>query len=104
MPLKIESIDHIQVTVAAAVLDQATAFYGSVLGLERIEKPEALRKNAGAWFRHQSFELHLSVEEDSSGRQSKRHVCFVVAELKAAEAELVAHGVEIIADNQKIPG
>jgi catechol 2,3-dioxygenase-like lactoylglutathione lyase family enzyme len=105
MPLKIESIDHIQITVPEAALAEAINFYGGILGLEPIEKPEALRKNGGAWFRQESFELHLSVEDGSSaGRQSKRHVCFVVNDLREAESELVGHGVTIIPDAQRIPG
>jgi predicted enzyme related to lactoylglutathione lyase len=105
MPLKIESIDHIQVAVPLSVIEQAMTFYGAIFGLERIDKPEALRKNGGAWYRHGSLEIHLSIEDDSSDlTQSKRHLCYVVPDLEEAESELASHGVEIIRDRQLIPG
>jgi catechol 2,3-dioxygenase-like lactoylglutathione lyase family enzyme len=105
MPLKIESIDHIQVTVPKSMETAAMQFYGTVLGLKQIEKPEPLRKNGGAWYRHGAIEVHVSSEEGSSDHgQSKRHICYVVPDLKDAESELMGYGVEIIPDRQPIEG
>jgi catechol 2,3-dioxygenase-like lactoylglutathione lyase family enzyme len=105
MPLHIESIDHIQITVPRSAEMKAIAFYSSVLGLEEIEKPEPLRKNGGAWYRHGSIEIHLSPEDGSASHvQSKRHVCFVVLDLTNAESELARQGIDIIRDHQPIAG
>src|ERR1700731_120099 len=81
MALKIESIHHVQVTVPRSTLADAIRFYGAVLGLERIKKPEPLRKNGGAWFKQGSFELHVSSEDEQPDpSRTKRHVCYVVTD------------------------
>lgn len=105
MPLNLESINHVQVTAPPSVEVEASRFYESVLGLERIAKPEPLSRNGGAWYRLGSLEVHLSLDEaESDGRESKRHVCYVVANLHEAESELAGHGVKIIPDRQPIAG
>lgn len=105
MPLKLEAIDHVQVTVPRPVEREALRFYDTVLGLERITKPEPLASNGGAWYRLGALEVHLSPEDDvGSSRASKRHVCFVVPDLKEAESELARQGVETIPDRQPIAG
>ena len=89
MPLKLEAIDHVQVTVPRPVEREALRFYDTVLGLERITKPEPLAPNGGAWYRLGALEVHLSPEDDvGSSRASKRHVRFLVPDLKEAESEL----------------
>jgi catechol 2,3-dioxygenase-like lactoylglutathione lyase family enzyme len=105
MPLEIESIDHVQITVPPAALEEAMTFYGTILGFAMIEKPKALRKNGGAWYRHGSIEIHLSPEDGPSDlNPSKRHICYVVPSLAAAETELRRHRIEIIPDHQRISG
>ena len=105
MALDIETIDHVQVTVPAAVEAEALRFYDDVLGLMRIAKPKALAHNGGAWYRLGALELHVSPEDQSGALgASKRHVCYLVPDLKEAESKLARHGVEIISDRQPIPG
>jgi catechol 2,3-dioxygenase-like lactoylglutathione lyase family enzyme len=105
MPLNLESIDHIQVTVPMALEVEALRFYDSVLGLTRIEKPAALAKNGGAWFRLGAIELHVSPEDgDHGGGASKRHVCYIVSDLGEAECELSRQGIAVVPDRQPIPG
>jgi catechol 2,3-dioxygenase-like lactoylglutathione lyase family enzyme len=105
MPLKLEAIDHVQVTVTRSVEAEALRFYDVVLGLERIAKPEPLASGGGAWYRLGALEVHLSPEDgDGPSCASKRHVCYVVPDLKEAESELVRQGVEIVPDRQPIAG
>jgi catechol 2,3-dioxygenase-like lactoylglutathione lyase family enzyme len=107
MPLKLEAIDHVQVTVPRPLVAEALRFYEDVLGLNPIQKPAALAGNGGAWYRLGSFEVHVSPEDGDGGgggRMSKRHVCYVISDLSEAERELARHGVPIIPDHQPIPG
>jgi catechol 2,3-dioxygenase-like lactoylglutathione lyase family enzyme len=105
MPLNLESIDHMQVTVPRPLEVEALRFYENVLGLKRIKKPKALAKNGGAWFRLGPIELHVSPEDgDQGGGTTKRHVCFVVSDLGEAESELSRQGIAVIPDRQPIPG
>ncbi len=105
MAVQPEAIDHVQVTVPRSVEAEALRFYDHVLGLKPIAKPLELARNGGAWYRLGALELHVSPEDESEVcAASKRHVCYLVRDLKEAESELVRHGVEIIPDRQPIPG
>ncbi|HEX7127489.1 MAG TPA: VOC family protein [Thermodesulfobacteriota bacterium] len=99
-------IDHVQIGVPRAAEAEAKRFYGEVLGLEEIPKPERLRGRGGAWYRVGAAQLHVSVEDldPSATHASRRHVCFRVADLAAAERAARAGGLEIIPDDQPVPG
>lgn len=45
----IVGINHVQVEAPPGCESAARAFYGGVLGLEEIEKPENLRSRGGTW-------------------------------------------------------
>jgi len=56
-------LDHVQVAAPPGCEAEARAFYGGLLGLEELEKPERLRARGGCWFRAGAQELHVGVEE-----------------------------------------
>ena len=96
-------------TVPSAVEEASKTFYGTVLGLEEIPKPDALKSRGVAWYRSGQIEFHLSVEDNASDHasdngSSRRHVCFLVADLEEAERTLLRAGVEIIPDKRPIAG
>ena len=99
------SIDHVNVTVPKALESAAKHFYGVVMGLLEIPKPEASRARGGAWYQLGALQLHLSIE-DGLGENciSKRHVCYTVEDLTAAEQKFRNAGVEIIPDDLPTPG
>src|SRR5262249_23904095 len=88
-PVGILGIDHVQVAVPRDAEDEARAFYGAVLGLEEIPKPEAIRGRGGVWFRPGAQELHLGVAEPFSPAQ-KAHPGLVAGDLDAIRARLDA--------------
>jgi catechol 2,3-dioxygenase-like lactoylglutathione lyase family enzyme len=94
MPLEIRAIDHVQVAVPRQFEPQCLAFYREVLGLPEIEKPEELKSRGGAWFQLPNLQMHVGVDPEASPR-SKRHVCFLVPDLEAARASVVAGGIPI---------
>lgn len=103
MPLNIRAINHIQITVSPAAEASAKHFYRHVLGLEEIPKPENKLKRGGAWYKHGSLELHLSIEEMAAdNHSSKRHICYLVEDLDLAEEELRKAGVDVIPDPEPI--
>lgn len=105
MALQITEINHVQISVPSAAEEASKHFYGAILGLQEIPKPAPLRSRGGAWYRHGTIELHLSVEDlASDNRASRRHICFVVADLTEAEAKMREAGIEIIPDNRPIDG
>ena len=44
------AIDHVQLAAPPGCEQQARDFYGGLLGLREIEKPEPLRARGGVWF------------------------------------------------------
>ncbi|MFY9607500.1 MAG: VOC family protein [Blastocatellia bacterium] len=105
MAIGIIEINHIQITVPVAAEEASKRFYRDVLGLEEIPKPGNSKGRGGAWFRQGSVQVHLSVEEAASqNHSSRRHVCYLVANLAEAELRLRNSGVEIIPDARPIDG
>jgi catechol 2,3-dioxygenase-like lactoylglutathione lyase family enzyme len=95
-------IDHVQVAIPRGREDDARAFYGGVLGLEEIPKPEPIRARGGVWFRAGAQELHLGVE-DPFAPARKAHPGLVADDLGAIRARLAATGAGF-EDDAKIAG
>lgn len=92
-------IDHVQVAAPPGCEDDARRFYGEVLGLAEVEKPEPLRARGGVWFRvGEAQQLHVGVEDEFRPAR-KAHPCFHVRDFDAARAQLVAAGVEVTDDD-----
>lgn len=105
MALEIIEINHVQISVPGSAEEASKRFYGAILGLEEIPKPAPLRSRGGAWYRHRTIEVHLSVEDlVADNRESRRHICFVVADLTEAEAAMREAGIEIVPDARPIDG
>lgn len=105
MAIGVQRFDHVNVTVPAALEPAAKRFYGEILGLTEIPKPDAARARGGAWYACGAIQLHLSLEERPSGEPaSRRHICVVVADLARAGAGCAAAGLAIEPDDRPIPG
>ena len=95
-------IDHVQVA-APPDCDAATrAFYGGLLELEELPKPEALKARGGVWFRVGVQELHVGVEQPFAPA-AKAHPGLVSSDLDALRRLLRAAQVEF-SDDDKIAG
>lgn len=97
MSLGIIGIDHVQIAVPKAVEAKALRFYREVFALPEIPKPEELRARGGAWFQIGPLQMHIGVDPDpvNPPPKSKRHICFLVGDLAAAKARVIAAGVAI---------
>jgi catechol 2,3-dioxygenase-like lactoylglutathione lyase family enzyme len=93
------SVHHVNVTVPRLLEAAAKRFYGEVMGLDEVPKPESSRGRGGAWYQLGPMQLHLSVEDVEGMPLSKRHVCYIVSDLAAAEERFRSAGVEIIPDD-----
>lgn len=96
------TLDHVNVTVPAALEAVTKEFYGGILGLNQVPKPATARQT-GAWYQIGETQLHLSVD-DEPAELSSRHICFTVSDLAAAEKRFRTAGVEIIPDPRPAPG
>jgi catechol 2,3-dioxygenase-like lactoylglutathione lyase family enzyme len=100
--MTITGIDHVQVAAPVGCEQAARAFYGALLGLEELPKPEALRARGGCWFGAGGQELHVGVEDPFSP-SLKAHPGFVTADLDGLRARLNGVGIET-KDDDAIPG
>ncbi len=98
----IEGLDHVQIAAPPGCEEQARRFFGEVLGLRELPKPEPLARRGGAWFRLGAQELHVGVEAEF-GPARKAHPAFAVDDVDALAARLEAAGVEVRWDDE-LPG
>ena len=82
--------------------DEARAFYGGLLGLQEVDKPDALKPKGGVWFSLDSGQLHVGLEDDFRPAR-KAHPAFALEGLGELMARLRAAGFESDAGEQ-IPG
>jgi catechol 2,3-dioxygenase-like lactoylglutathione lyase family enzyme len=101
MKVRIKRLDHVQICIPFGAEEQAREFYTQVLGLEEIEKPDALKANGGLWFQIADIQLHVGVE-DAQGK-SKRHPAFEVEGLEQIRDYLQRNRVRI-KDEIPVPG
>jgi len=85
-------LDHVQLACPSGVEATARAFYGGLLGLLEIEKPEPLRSRGGCWFWAGSHQLHLGVEEPFRPA-AKAHPALLVDNAQAVFEKLQQAGV-----------
>jgi catechol 2,3-dioxygenase-like lactoylglutathione lyase family enzyme len=95
-------IDHVQLAAPPGCEEEARRFFGGLLGLEELEKPEALRERGGVWFRVGEQQLHVGVEAGFAPA-AKAHPAFLVPGYDALRERLSTAGVETSEDDS-IPG
>jgi catechol 2,3-dioxygenase-like lactoylglutathione lyase family enzyme len=97
-------LDHVQVVAprSPGVEAEARAFYGGLLGLNEIEKPDALKPKGGVWFSLGRGELHVGLEDDFRPAR-KAHPAFVVDDLDGMRILLETAGYETFG-GEEIPG
>jgi catechol 2,3-dioxygenase-like lactoylglutathione lyase family enzyme len=97
-------LDHVQIAAPAGCEAAARRFFGELVGLAEIEKPEPLRARGGAWFALGDRQLHVGVEADFEPAR-KAHVGLRLGapELDELAARLGAAGAAVTWD-EALPG
>ncbi len=90
-------LDHVQVAIPAGGEDAARAFFGTLIGLVEIPKPDELRGRGGCWFEIGSQQLHLGIDADFRPAK-KAHIALRVDGLGALQGKLAAAGYAILGD------
>lgn len=101
MQIKIHRLNHVQICIPKGMEGAAREFYGNVLGLVELEKPDVLKPNGGLWFEMGDVQLHIGIEDAQSS--PKRHPAFEVADLAGIKKHLHTNGVRI-KDEPSVPG
>ena len=92
------TLDHVQVAAPPGCEAAAREFYGELLGLVEVEKPESLRTRGGVWFQ----QLHVGVEEDFRPAR-KAHPALRVTDIDALATRLANRGRPVEWDDA-LPG
>jgi catechol 2,3-dioxygenase-like lactoylglutathione lyase family enzyme len=92
-------IDHVQLAMPRGEETAARHFYGQLLGMEELPKPQSLQANGGCWFRSGDCELHLGIDPEFRP-QRKAHPGFVVRDLTALAVRLRASGATVDWDDR----
>jgi catechol 2,3-dioxygenase-like lactoylglutathione lyase family enzyme len=95
--------DHVQLAIPAGGEAAARAFYGDLLGMTEVAKPDSLAGRGGCWFAAGTAVLHLGVEEPFAPAR-KAHPAFTVDELEVLLALLAAAGHDCVRADNDIPG
>jgi catechol 2,3-dioxygenase-like lactoylglutathione lyase family enzyme len=94
-----KKIHHVQLAAPKGCEDEARKFFGDILGLEEIEKPENLKKRGGVWFALGSYQIHIGVEEPFAPAK-KAHPAFEVENLPALMEHLKNHNIDVMEDHE----
>jgi|SRR5580693_9105449 catechol 2,3-dioxygenase-like lactoylglutathione lyase family enzyme len=92
--MSIVGLDHVQVAAPCGCEAEARRFYGTLLGLLEVEKPESLRGRGGVWFRWGAQQLHVGVE-DGFAPARKAHPALRVA---VGELDVLADGLRDVGE------
>jgi len=103
-PIQLQGIDHVQVAAPAGAEAAARRFYGELLNLPELDKPEPLRARGGAWFACGPHQLHVGIA-DPFAPAMKAHPALAVAagDLDRLAKRLADAGCAVSWDNT-IPG
>lgn len=97
-----ERLHHMQLAMPGGQEDRARRFFVGILGMQEIDKPVALARRGGAWFRAGGVELHLGVEPDFRAAR-KAHPGILVNDLDQLIAQFHDAGQEVHQDTD-FPG
>ncbi len=99
--MAIVGLDHVQLAAPPGAEAAARAFYGDLLGLPEVPKPEGVRTTGGAWFRCGGQELHVGIQAEGFAPATKGHPGLLVdgtAALDELASRLAAAGHPVDVD------
>lgn len=98
----VTGLDHVQLAMPENQEDRARQFYGSLLGLVEVPKPESLAVRGGCWFESGRTIVHLGVQKDFIPAL-KAHPAFTVSDLGQLRERLTRAGYTVN-DDDSVPG
>lgn len=87
MTVTFKGIDHIQLAAPVGSEDLARKFFGNLLGMDEIEKPDNLKARGGCWFQCGPQEVHIGIQADFTP-STKAHPGFMVTNLSELRSRL----------------
>ncbi len=90
--MAIIGLDHIQIAIPEGEEDKARAYYGDLLRMHEVPRPETL-SSSGCWFERGSVSLHIGIDPDFRPAR-KAHPAFLVDNLDMLRERLERAGYE----------
>jgi catechol 2,3-dioxygenase-like lactoylglutathione lyase family enzyme len=100
MAVSVEAL--MQIVVAVTDLERAKRFYGGLLALEEIERPESFT-SPGAWYRVGTTVIQLEGQAQPDP-DSRHRFCLWVEDIEGARRTLEGEGVQTEEARPRIPG
>jgi catechol 2,3-dioxygenase-like lactoylglutathione lyase family enzyme len=93
-------LDHVQIAAPPGCEAEARRFFGDLIGLPEVRKPEPLRGRGGVWFAAGDRQLHVGVDEEFTAAR-KAHPAFSLpsADLELVAGRLIRAGVDVAWDS-----
>ena len=89
------AIDHVQIAIPAGGEAEGRRFFGELLGLEEIAKPNDMAGRGGCWFAIDAQQLHLGVDADFRAAR-KAHIGLATSNLSSLRERLSRAGIETV--------
>ncbi|WP_053361676.1 glyoxalase [Bacillus sp. FJAT-27251] len=102
MAFMLKGLDHVQLAAPPGSEELSRNFYGKLLMMQEVEKPESLKKRGGVWFQFGSSQLHIGIEEPFTPAR-KAHPALVIENLGELKLHLKANQVPFKEDSL-LPG
>jgi catechol 2,3-dioxygenase-like lactoylglutathione lyase family enzyme len=87
------ALHHVMIAIPPGRETLARSFYVETLGLDEIEKPEALVGRGGLWLATTTLDIHLGIDPNFIPAR-KAHIALVVTDLDTLLTRLAAAGIE----------
>jgi catechol 2,3-dioxygenase-like lactoylglutathione lyase family enzyme len=98
------ALDHVQIAAPRGAEAQARAFYGTLLGLAELPKPESMRASGGVWFALAGAELHVGIEESFAPARRAHPAIRVTPALLGELAERLTAAAAPVSWDERLPG
>lgn len=94
MTHQVLGLDHLQIAIPVGSEREAVEFYGGLLGLAQLPKPDEMAGRGGAWFQAGSIQIHLGADPDFVPAK-KAHPALIVSGIETLANALSAAGHEV---------
>ncbi len=100
----IVGLDHVQLAAPEGCEAQAREFFGRLVGLPEVAKPEELRDRGGVWFAVGSQQLHIGVQTPFAPARKAHPALRVAPDRLDPLAERLAVGGAKVAWDESLAG
>ncbi|MGH8140998.1 MAG: glyoxalase [Steroidobacteraceae bacterium] len=100
--MRVARLEHAQLAVPPGGEGRARIFYGEMLGIPEVQKPENLAQRRGCWFERGDLKIHLGVKVDFRAAR-KAHPGLLIEDLPLLIERLRANSYEV-RDDEPLEG